>query len=114
LWAALERLTRIAEAVTVERDRAAGWRLAGFLVAAGLIAGRAVAGDWQSTAATNYDFAMHIWPAMLLLGAALIVESLCRATAARPTPSVPRCGLMPSLVYLGGAGGWLWWKGLGV
>ena len=44
LWVILDRLTGVSESVTVERDVASGMRLGGFLAAAGLILGRAVAG----------------------------------------------------------------------
>src|SRR5262249_23316415 len=43
LWAILERLASPSEAITVERDGGAAWRLAGVLIALGLLLGQAFA-----------------------------------------------------------------------
>src|SRR5688572_26186633 len=69
LWAALEFITHINEAITVERSAAAGLRFFGFQQASGLILGRSVAGDWTSMGATLSDFASTAWP---VLGIALL------------------------------------------
>jgi len=76
LWAVVERLTGVSERVTVERADGAGLRLGGFLVAAGMILGRAVAGDWVSAEATVNDFAMVAWPVLPLAVLAVVVERL--------------------------------------
>jgi hypothetical protein len=46
LWQVYEVSTHAAEKITVERDRAAGWKLAALLVANGFLLGVAAAGDW--------------------------------------------------------------------
>jgi len=74
LWALVENLTGVSERVTIERADGAGLRLAGFLVAMGMILGRSVAGDWVSAEATVRDFAVVAWPVLPLAGAAAIVE----------------------------------------
>src|SRR5687767_9695060 len=51
-WAAVEAAGHVAESVAVERDVATGLRLAGMLTAAGLVFGRAAAGDWVSAGDT--------------------------------------------------------------
>src|SRR5687767_1864330 len=52
LWLVLEFTSGIAHSVTVERDAASGLRLGGFMLASGLVFGRALAGDWQSMSHT--------------------------------------------------------------
>jgi hypothetical protein len=76
LWAVVEWLTGVSESVTVERSGGAGLRLGGFLAAAGMILGRAVAGDWVSAGATVNDFAMVAWPVLPLVVLAVVVERL--------------------------------------
>lgn len=76
LWLALELIASPSEAITVERDEAAGVRVAGFLVAIGILLGRAVAGDWQSIPDTLLDFCRCGWPALFLLGSAATLETI--------------------------------------
>lgn len=113
LWIVLDRLTQAAEVVTVERDLAAGLRLGGFLVAAGLILGRAVAGDWVSASATAVEFARQAWPAPALLALAVPIEWLCRPSAEQPAPLWYVSGIPPLVFYVGGAVIWLTQVGLG-
>jgi uncharacterized membrane protein YjfL (UPF0719 family) len=103
LWLFLELFTTISESITIDRDRASGWRLASFLVALGLVLGWAVAGDWQSFAATTIDFAIFGWSAIVLTAVALMVEMVCQPTAKRPILPVGTHGLIPSIFYLGSA-----------
>ena len=74
LWLGVEMLAAPSEAVTVERDTAAGMRLGGFLVALAIILGGAVAGPWQSVSATMRDLMRVGWPALPLAGVATFVE----------------------------------------
>ena len=112
LWAILERLTRVSETVTVERDVAAGMRLGGFLVAAGLVLGRAVAGDWVSATATNVEFLRQACPVLVLLLLAVPLEWVCRPSVEQPAPLWFVCGLPPAVIYLGGTVLWLAHVGL--
>jgi hypothetical protein len=86
--------------VTVDRDVSAGLRLAGFLIAAGLILGRSVAGDWISAEATLRDFAIMAWPVVVLVAAAAVVERIARPTPESPRPAIVPHGVMPALVYI--------------
>jgi hypothetical protein len=113
LWAVLEQLTHVSESVTVERDVASGLRLGGFLVAAGLILGRAVAGDWVSMFATNAEFLGAAWPVLVLLLLAVPCEWLCRPGIEHPQPAWFLFGLPPLVIYVGGAVLWLMQVGLG-
>lgn len=85
LWSVLERLSGVGEAITVDRDPATGLRAAGYLIASGLILGRAVAGNWVSVDATVVDFAALGWPVLVIFAVALITERLLR-----PSPHAPR------------------------
>ena len=100
MWALLERFADVSEQVTVERDAAAGVRLAGFLAGCGLILGRAVAGDWVSTSATVADFARVATPALGLLLIAIPLERLARCTPQHPVRPVVTWGFGPALLYV--------------
>jgi hypothetical protein len=107
LWTLLEWMGQLAESITVERDLASGIRLGGFLVAAGLVLGRAVAGDWHSLAATHRDFARLAWPAVLLAALAALTDAFCRLSGERPAPSPGFCGALPAVLFIGIACTWL-------
>ena len=89
-WFAIDFLTSISDAITVDRDRGAGARLAGFLVGIGILSGWSVAGDWVSASATFKDFATSSWPAMLLTSLAVTVELALRKAhfVAKKVPSI--------------------------
>lgn len=113
LWVCAEPITRFTESITVERDTACGLRFGALLVASGLVLGRAVAGDWESARATLNDFSQEAWGVCLIWLFAVLVEFILRPTAERAPGNVVLAGLLPGLVYLGGAAGWLmhvgWW-----
>jgi uncharacterized membrane protein YjfL (UPF0719 family) len=100
LWALLDRFTRLADAVTIDRDPASGLRLAGWFVGSGLILGRAVAGDWVSARDTVYDFARLAWPVLLLWIAVTVLERSFRPTQERPLPSPLTNGFAPFAIYV--------------
>lgn len=102
-WMLLEMATGVSDVVTVDRDGSAALRLAGFLVACGLILGRAVAGDWVSAEDTVRDFALVAWPVLLLVAGAALVERTLRPTPETPCPALVPYGVMPALAYVAGA-----------
>ncbi len=100
LWAIVARGSAILDSVGVDRDLAAGIRLAAYCLASGLILCRAVAGDWQSAGATLRDLASRGWPAVPL---AALVAALERPLG--PTPRSPRGstllqGVLPGAAYV--------------
>jgi uncharacterized membrane protein YjfL (UPF0719 family) len=101
LWALLGRLAGVVDAITIDRDSAAGARAAGFFVAAGLILGRAVAGTWEGAGPALTDFALRGWPVAALLALAVLVERQLRPSAAAPARPVLTQGVPPALLYLG-------------
>lgn len=62
------------DAVTIDRDPAAGLRVAAFEVAAGAILGRAVAGDWEGWSGMFNDLLRLGWPAILLFAIAAAIN----------------------------------------
>lgn len=100
LWGIGNGFTRIQEAITVDRDAAAGWRTAGFFAGSGLILGRAVAGDWHSAQETLADFVVKGWPVLLLWGIVLMLDSACRPLPERPFPNRVLYGLLPGLLLI--------------
>lgn len=107
LWFLVEAVAGVSEAVTVGCELAAGIRLAGFLVAAGLILGRAVAGNWVSVEATVSDFAKRGWPALAL---AAIEVSLSRTSRRRPAAVLRDAswgGVLPAALYVAASIGYV-------
>jgi len=116
LWVLLELGAKVSRSITEERDLASGLRMSGFLLAIGLVLGRALAGDWESGAATIRDFVREGWPAVLLWVIALAIERFARPSRGRPFPSWAAFGLLPAGLYVTLAGVWLWhlgaWEGM--
>lgn len=100
LWILLDRFTHLADTVTIDRDPAAGLRLAAYFAGTGLILGRAVAGDWESAFATIADFLLLGWPAIALWGVAVFLEKRLRPHPERPTAALATHGLAPAAIYL--------------
>jgi len=77
IWISLSLLTnraaRVFERITVERDTPCGIRFGFFLLACGLLIGRAAAGDWTSAPATIMEFGAG-WPVLPLTALAIIIE----------------------------------------
>ena len=100
LWMVGNGISRTEEAITIDRDLAAGWRALGFFVGGGLIVGRAVAGDWSSVGGTLRDFARQGWMVVVLTAVSVAVDQLTRPTPEKPAPNVFLHGLLPCLLYL--------------
>jgi hypothetical protein len=99
-WQLVAAFTSVTDAVTIDRDPAAGVRLAAFLVACGLILGRSVAGDWHSTDRTVQDF-MRILPFVgILVVLAVVIEPIGRPTPNRPHQPFVTHGLGLGAVYV--------------
>ena len=111
LWFALELGGRVSVSIAEERDVATGIRFSGFMLAAGLILGRAIAGDWHSELATIQDFFRDGWPAAVLCIVAVFTERVLRPCRARPFPNYRSFGVLPAIAYIGCA--WAWVAHLG-
>jgi hypothetical protein len=116
LWIVLELGAKVSVSIAEERDLASGLRMCGFLLATGLMLGRAVAGDWHSVADTIHDFFHDGWPAAVLCALALPIERFAKPSRRCPFPPWPSHGLAPALLYLALGAAWLWhlgaWEGM--
>lgn len=110
-WIFLDKATGLADTLTIDRDRAAGLRAAGLFIGAGLILGRAVAGDWESAVQTVIDFVKTGWPVAVLALAAAGLEKQLRPTPERPAPPLASHGLGPFILYIGIAAFFTAWAG---
>jgi uncharacterized membrane protein YjfL (UPF0719 family) len=108
LWTVVEILGRVSDAITIDRDVASGVRLGAFLIAAGLVLGRAVAGDWESADGTLRDFWGQGWPAAVLAAAAIVLQWAERPRPTIHAPSRLWCGLLPGVSMLLAAVVWLY------
>lgn len=99
-WALVERLAHASDAITIDRDLAAGVRHAGFCIALGIVLGRAAAGDWESAGETLRDFGALGWPAVGLVALALAFERALRPSADTPRRSLVAAGLAPAVLEL--------------
>jgi uncharacterized membrane protein YjfL (UPF0719 family) len=98
-WMALTQLSSVADAVTIDRDPAAGIRLGAFLVSGGVILGRAVAGDWHSASATVADFSVFLPYVLLLVIAATLFERRAQPDTAKSSRGNRRLR-RPSVAHL--------------
>ncbi len=103
LWLLVGEAGRGVEAIVVDRDEASALRLAGFLVASGLVLGRAAAGDWKSAEAAVADFATAAWPLVILAACAIAIDRVARPTPENPRPSPAAAGVIPAAVYVAAA-----------
>ncbi|HTV41282.1 MAG TPA: hypothetical protein VMF08_11945 [Candidatus Sulfotelmatobacter sp.] len=101
LWIIGAKLTRVHEFITIDRDTASGWRAAGYFIGAGLILGRAVAGDWHSTQQTVIDFLARGWPVLILWAVAFCFDKISKPTPQRPALNPVLFGALPSLLLMG-------------
>lgn len=109
-WSILEVGTKISDTITVDRDPAAGVRLAGFLVATGVIMGRAVAGNWVSVSGTLIDFVHDGAPLLILVLVAFGIERVTHPTIQEPHAPLLAAGWLPFVVEVGGALGYVLWN----
>lgn len=116
LWFILETTTQVSRAVTEDRDVPSGLRLGGFLLALGLVLGRALAGNWHSAAVTISDLLRDGWPSVILLILATVAEQILKPTPDRPHPSPLTRGVPVALLFVGLALAWVvhlgWWEGV--
>jgi hypothetical protein len=110
LWAVFSLASGGMRSVTLDRDEPSGIRLSALFVAWGIILGRAVAGDWESTEGMRSDFVNQGRPVVLLLAVGIVVERLLRPNIRRP--SAPRwAGWLPAIGYVAAAVAWTTWLG---
>jgi len=100
LWMGWHAITGIADAITIDRDTASGWRAAGFFVGGGVIVGRAAAGNWISTIDTVKDFIVKGWPILILWALVVAIDWMLRPNASRPLRNAFWCGAIPAFAFI--------------
>ena len=91
LGVGISRTNEMSERITVERDIGCGIRFGSYLLASGIILGRASGGDWTSFYMTVVEFydVYDRWPVLLLAALEAIVENFySRRFAARGNNTV--------------------------
>jgi hypothetical protein len=73
-WFCIDRIFRLGDRITIERDADAGVRTAGWLSGLGLLLGDSVAGKWKSFEDTLHDFAHSSRLVLFFLLAAAAIE----------------------------------------
>ncbi len=101
LWMIGNSITCGQEYITVDRDTSAGWRAAGYFIGAGLILGRAVAGDWHSTQETLQGFLSEGWPVLIIWITSVLFDIAAKPKPQRPTPNPFLFGFIPFLIQIG-------------
>jgi hypothetical protein len=111
VWWGLHLMAGTPEVITVGREISAGVRVAGLLVATGLVFGRAAAGDWQGWVQALVSYGAVAWMGAALAVVGMLVERLLAPSADDPQRPVVTHGLLPALAYVGTAAGFVLWLG---
>lgn len=98
-WVGLNRLSHSHAWITIEGDPVTGIRVGMLFIAAGVILGRAVAGDWISLGDTLFDFAKLGFPAIGLFALETLIQRKTEQRFSLTNPSWFIWGLMPSVGY---------------
>jgi len=99
LWFLVETCALVSEAITIDRDKASGIRIAGWAIASSIVLGRSVAGDWTGWDSTFEHFIKLGWPAAALTAGMILLQIRSRPSPERPHPSA-LSGLLPALVMV--------------
>lgn len=74
LWFCFERMLRLSDQITIDRDESVGIRAGAWCGGMGVILGGAVAGLWKSTEATLQDFVHFSWGVIPFLLIGILAE----------------------------------------
>jgi hypothetical protein len=99
--------TRMDDSIAIDRDTASGLRVGGFMVAIGLVLGRAVAGDWHSWDGMVWDFLAIGWPAVVFMVELAAMQMMWRPTMEQPRRGVWKYGIVPAVSMIILALGWV-------
>jgi uncharacterized membrane protein YjfL (UPF0719 family) len=98
-WFVIETTAGVSDAITIDRDRATGIRIAGWAIATAIILGRSVAGDWTGWDSTFEDFVTLGWPSAVLTVSVIAIQMRFRPSPEDPHPP-ERSGMLPALVMI--------------
>ena len=108
VWMLFAQVTPVSDTIVIDRDPAAGWRLAGLLVACGVLLGRSVAGDWTTAHEMVADWVRWLPIVSAIVVAAILLERLARPRVERPLAPVVTLGLLPAVLEVGAAVAVVW------
>ena len=111
LWFVLDVLTSISDAITIDRAKGTGIRMAGFLLGLGLLSGWSVAGDWVSASATLKHFLHSSWPAVATTAIAVFLELALKRVSIRFSSRIAVSAVL-SAVYIGLGLAWIVTRGV--
>ncbi|HKV23197.1 MAG TPA: hypothetical protein VJN93_01270 [Candidatus Acidoferrum sp.] len=111
LWFVLDVLTSISDAITIDREKGAGIRMAGFLVGLGLLSGWSVAGDWVSAPSTLKDFLHSSWPAVAITAIGVFLELALKRVSIRFSSRISVSAVV-SAAYIGLGLAWIVIRGV--
>ena len=110
LWLVLDKLTWIADRITIDRNPGAAVHAGLLFIAWGTLAMRASAGDWLDAVQTTVDFAPALLPMGALLALAVVVEGVLRPRRAAGSVALP-LSIGVGLAELAVAVAWVVWRG---
>ena len=110
-WLVLNWTAKVSHTITIDRDVASGLRIGAFILASGIVFGRALAGTWQSAWQAADDFVREGWITVAALAIAVMIEFVTRPTPKRPRPNWLSFGALPAACYLVAALAWVKWLG---
>lgn len=110
LWIVFNKLTWIVDRITIDRDVGAALHAALLCTAWGVVCMRSAAGNWVDVFETVVDFAPGYLPMLAMFVFAVVVERIIRPLRAPGSRSLA-VSLLAGLVEVGGAIGWVVWRG---
>ena len=111
VWMLFTQVTSVSDTIVIDRDPSAGWRLAGLLIACGVLLGRSVAGDWASAHELVADWVRWLPTVAGVLAVAILFERVARPRAERPLAPVLTMGVLPAALEVGAAVAVVWFGG---
>jgi hypothetical protein len=94
----VEAISRPSEAIAIDRDLSTAIRQLSWKIAAGVILGRAVAGDWWSWERTFSDLVQQGWPAVVVAACSAVLHIIFRPSPRRPRPPLLATAIIPGAI----------------
>jgi hypothetical protein len=112
LWFIVDRAASISDSVTIDRHLGTGIRACGWLIAAGIVLGDAVTGDWKSASGTLRDFVACAWPVALCGVLVTLLERKMRTLEAGQLWNRKQGSIAFAVAFVVCAFGYAWKRGI--